>query len=348
MTEEQKRADIIQHNMQFIALKILSLMDLNERVGKVEGQLSGIDLTTLVKTSDIGNLMNNVNINVGEISDPATFSVVTSKNTTLVEWFRYILTYINTQYKTIQSEDGLTTVTKSLAQYVDELAAQLDEKYDDETKLSINGGEAKTIETLLAELFTNKFDASSTVTVNNVPKTIEAHLNDLSTSKYDDTTKITTTADQTEGKTIAEHIGTLYSEIGVSSGNGNGSGNRAEQIRTLQRTKYDASTDLLIGGSNAKIPEHFGSLYTNKYDENTTLTINGSAQKITTHLENLYTDKYAKISQASEINANYYNGWDWAIFHWDNRLSLYRGAKHNASSCLKNYLVVQRAKLCIF
>lgn len=294
MTEEQKRADIIQHNMQFIALKILSLMDLNERVGKVEGKLTGIDLTTLVKTSDIGNLMNSVNINVDKILDSANFSVATYKNANLLEWFRYILTFINMQYKTVQNEDGTTTVTKSLAEYVDELAAQLDEKYDDETKLSIDGITEKTIKEHLIDLFTKKFDANSTVSVNNVPKTIEAHLNDLSTSKYDASTKISTTADQTEGKTIAEHIGTLYSEIGVSSGSGsgNGSGNLAAQIDNLRQTKYDASTDLLVGGSNAKIPEHFGNLYTNKYDENTTLTIKGSTEKISTHLENLYTDKY--------------------------------------------------------
>ena len=178
MTEEQKRADIIQHNMQFIALKILSLMDLNERVGKVEGKLTGIDLTTLVKTSDIGNLMNSVNINVDKILDSANFSVANSKNANLLEWFRYILTFINMQYKTVQNEDGTTTVTKSLAEYVDELAAQLDEKYDDETKLSIDGITEKTIKEHLIDLFTKKFDANSTVSVNKVPNTIEAHLND--------------------------------------------------------------------------------------------------------------------------------------------------------------------------
>ena len=294
LTEEQKTENI-QHNMQFIIRKILDLMNLDSRIDNVEGELNKIDASTIVTTANIGNTIGNMKFTVQELLATNDFSVELPKTASLTDWFKFIMTHISMQYKTVADESGVTT-TKSLAEYVDELVAQLDVKYDDETKLSIDGVNEKTIKEHLIDLFTNKYDASSTVTVNNVPKTIEAHLNDLSTSKYDDTTKIATTADQTEGKTIKEHIETLYSEIGVSSGsgsNGNGGGNNlAAQIENLRQTKYGPSTELLINGSNSTIPEHFGSLYTNKYDENTTLTINGSAQKISTHLENLYTDKY--------------------------------------------------------
>ena len=292
LTEEQKTENI-QHNMQFIIRKILDLMNLDSRIDNVEGELNKIDASTIVTTANIGNTIGNMKFTVQELLAINDFNVELPKTASLTDWFKFIMTHISMQYKTVADETGVTT-TKSLAEYVDELAAKLNVKYDDQTKLSIDGINEKTIKEHLIDLFTNKFDANSNVTVNNISKTIEGHLSDLSTNKYDASTKIATSDEQTEGKTIKEHIETLYSEIGVSSGsgNGNGSDNLADKIRKLDETKYGPSTELLINGSNSTIPEHFGSLYTNKYDENTTLTINGSAQKISTHLENLYTDKY--------------------------------------------------------
>ena len=230
---EQKKKAIrtanVKHNMGFIVSRILDMINIDTRIDDIEATLTKIDVDTLVNTSTIGSYIEKANINVDNLLPNAQYEVKTSMSASIVDWFKYILTHINMQYKEIEDEATGEITKLSFEQYLDKLNEELKTKYDANTLLAV-GEHTRTIIDHLIELFTNKYDGNTQLNIGRGTKTIKEHIDSLyaktgnsdngsslddritavENNKYDDSTKLTVNA---EAKTIVDHFTKLSSDV---------------------------------------------------------------------------------------------------------------------------------------